>query len=172
MKNTLIKGKLMQAASMRSESTRRSIHRVAPGRRPTFRGFTLIELMIVVLIISILAAVAYPSFMGSVRRNNRTDAHAAMMRMSNNQERFFATNGTYTLDPLALGFELDGADALSQNDHYVLTVAAGPVGIGTSYVITATAVAGDIQADDTGCETYTVDSLGVRTPNPVDSNCW
>jgi type IV pilus assembly protein PilE len=162
----------MQADLMTREPTRRSTRRTGPVFGRALRGFTLIELLIAVLIVAILSAIAYPSFIGSVRRANRSDAQAAMMRMANNQERFFATNGTYTVDPVALGFELDGGDALSENEHYVLTIAAGAAGIGTSYVITATAGAGDMQADDMGCEAYTLDSLGARTPDPAASNCW
>lgn len=135
-------------------------------------GFTLVEAMITATILAMLAMIAYPSFMQSVRKSNRTDAQAALTRASNNLERFFGANGSYTTDAAQLGLTITAGAAYSDNGHYVVTVTAGPTGIGSSYVISATAAAGDIQADDTGCTTLTLDSLGRRTPDPAASRCW
>ena len=136
------------------------------------RGFTLIELMIVVAIIAILVAIAYPSFVQSLRNSNRSDAQAALARVSVNLERFFATNGTYTTNTALLGLQMVGATAYSDANHYVMTVTPGASGIGSSYVLTATAAAGDMQALDTGCTVLSMDSLGRRVPDPNVSRCW
>jgi type IV pilus assembly protein PilE len=135
-------------------------------------GFTLIEVMIVVVIVAILTMIAYPSFMQSVRKSKRTDAHTALTRASNNLERFFGTNNSYTTDAGQLGLMSEGGTAYSDNGHYVMTITGGASGIGSSYVINAEAKVGDMQADDDGCTTLTLDSLGRRTPDPVDSRCW
>lgn len=136
------------------------------------RGVTLIELMIALVIMAILATVAYPSFLQSVRRGHRTDAFAALTRTTTNLERFFATNGTYTTSTALLQLTITGGVAYSDDGHYVMAVAAGPSGIGSSYVVTATATAGDTQADDVGCTVFSIDSVGRRVPNPSASTCW
>ena len=135
-------------------------------------GFTLTELMIAVAIVALLSMIAYPSFMQSVRKSKRTDAHGSLTRTASNLERFFSTNGTYTTDTSQLGLIMDAGTAYSDYSHYIITVAAGATGIGSSYVVNASAAPGDMQADDTGCTALSIDSLGRRTPDPTTSRCW
>ncbi|WP_372880683.1 type IV pilin protein [Psychromonas sp.] len=59
------------------------------------KGFSLIELMIVVAIVGILAMVAYPSYTDSVRQSRRADGQAALLGLAQAMERFYTTNGTY-----------------------------------------------------------------------------
>ena len=59
------------------------------------RGFTLTELMIVVAIVAILAAVAWPSYQDQVRSTNRADAQGALLGLAQAMERHFTQNGTY-----------------------------------------------------------------------------
>ncbi|SHG20370.1 type IV pilus assembly protein PilE [Microbulbifer donghaiensis] len=59
------------------------------------RGFTLIELMIVVAIVAILAAVAWPSYQNHIRATNRADAQGALLGLAQAMERHFTQNGTY-----------------------------------------------------------------------------
>jgi type IV pilus assembly protein PilE len=116
--------------------------------------------------------IAYPSFVQSLRNSNRSDAQAAIARVSVNLERFFATNGTYTINSAQLGLQMDGGDAVSDANHYVISVAAGATGIASSYVITATAAGDSTQAHDAGCTVLSLDSLGQRIPDPNGSRCW
>ena len=70
--------------------------------RHRMRGITLIELMIVVVIVSILAAVAYPNYQEFTARAKRNEARAALLRLATNQERFYLNNNTFTLQRLCL----------------------------------------------------------------------
>lgn len=63
--------------------------------RKSSAGFTLIEVMIVVVIVGILAAVAYPSYQEHVRKAKRADAQAALMELSQFMERYYTSNGRY-----------------------------------------------------------------------------
>lgn len=130
------------------------------------------ELLIALTIVAILTTIAFPSFMQSVRKSKRIDAQTALTNATNNLERFFATNGTYTVDSSQLGLKMDAGSAYSENDHYVVVVAAGATGIGSSYVVTATATADGVQAGDTGCTVLSLDSRGRRIPDPTASRCW
>src|SRR5258708_20456562 len=78
--------------------------RTAPGP-PSPRGFSLIELMVVVAIATILFAVAVPSYMSYMRQARRTEARTALLDLASREERFFSTNGaTYSTTAAQLGY--------------------------------------------------------------------
>lgn len=74
-------------------------------------GFTLIELLIVVAIIGILAAVAYPSYNDSVRKGKRAEARAALMNLLQQQERYLTQNNSYET------FDVGSAGTLPFKDY-------------------------------------------------------
>lgn len=131
------------------------------------RGFTLIELMIVIVIVGILFAVALPSYQSSVLRGHRADAQSILMDISAREERFMAQNNTYTTD-INTAAGLNIGTTTSNNGYYNLTVAACGGGIATCYLLTATATGG--QANDTDCATITLSSAGVTSG--TTANCW
>lgn len=94
-------------------------------------GFTLIELMIVVVIIGILAAIAYPSYQNYSRSTRRSDAQTALLQVANQQERFFTECNWYatTLSGTracgtSAGNGVLGYSTTSPDGHYVISISA------------------------------------------------
>jgi type IV pilus assembly protein PilE len=115
-------------------------------------GFTIIELMIVVAVASVLALVAYPSFIDSVRKGRRAEAVAALAQVQQSQERWRANNPTYTAAMANLKLDLKPGNKTSSG---LYTVSIEEVG-GSKYTATAQAVAGTSQSRDTNCTTMRV----------------
>lgn len=142
------------------------------------RGFSLVELLVTVAIVAIIAAVAVPSYRQYLRRANRADATTALLRLAAAQERFYLQNNTYAsaaqlaaAPPAGLGF------TGTERGYYTVTVQANGGGFQNGFVATATAAAGQRQADDDDCQTFTVNDQGLRTAadgGNADSTdaCW
>ena len=129
------------------------------------RGVTLMELMIVVVIIGILTAIAYPSYRQYVAKAKRNEAKSCLLQIATMQERFYLQNSTYTADMTALGFPV-GANFLTDSTSYVCNVtAASPA----AFAATATYQKGDAEAGK--CATFSIDGVGSKTSTPFD-DCW
>ena len=89
----------------------------------TQQGFSLMEMMIVVAIIGILVAVAYPSYQEKIRETRRTEAIALTTKIMQAQERFFVNNLTYTTNLTQLGFGA-AANLPTENGLYQLSAEA------------------------------------------------
>lgn len=135
------------------------------------RGFTLIEVLIVVAILGVLIGIALPAYNQSVVRSNRAEAKSELLEVASDQERYFSAFNTYIDDALPLNTPTVAArDRTTQNGHYVISVAAGASGIASSFVATATPQ-GD-QADDE-CTTLTLSNTGVRGATGATADeCW
>ena len=142
----------------------------SPDNHRSARGFTLIEILIVVAILGVLASIALPAYQNSVLRSGRAEAKGELMIVASDQERFFSSNNSYSTDATPL-ITTDATTRTTENGLYDITVAAGATGdIATSFVATATAVGS--QTDD-ACTTLTISSIGVRgaTGDTVEE-CW
>ena len=141
-------------------------------------GFTLIELMVVVLIATILIVIAVPSYLNQTLKSHRTEAKSILMDLASRQERYMATNGIYSSSATDMGYSGSWPQNVGSNYYQIsisnvnapaassATAAATP---GT-FKFTATAING--QTKDTQCATFTIDQTGLQTSAPATTGCW
>ncbi|MFA5939422.1 MAG: type IV pilin protein [Sinimarinibacterium sp.] len=139
-------------------------------------GFTLIELMIVIVVIAVLAGIALPSYRGYVLRSNRGLAKTVLSDLSARQESFFSDRKRYalTLDELGLGANpvYVGPDgditATMTGSHYSITL-VNP--LNASFTLQATPV--NQQTADAACAILSITSTGTRAASgPKGQECW
>ena len=130
------------------------------------QGFTLIELMIVVAVVAILSAIAYPSYQEYVRRGHRAEARAGLLQAAQWMERAATAQGTY---PLRAQFPA-GLQAVP-NGRYTIALNSTD---GESFTLTATP-----QGSQSGdrCGAYTLSNTGLRganghTSGAIVTQCW
>jgi len=129
-------------------------------------GFTLLELMITVVILSILAAIAYPSYMGQIQKTRRVDGKSAVLEIAMAEEQYYTMKKNYTADFNLLSIDSALKNKKSKEGYYTLTLAATK----TTFKITAKATGA--QAKDTDCATMAMDQMGVRTSSSNTTGCW
>lgn len=128
-----------------------------------YRGYTLVEVLIVVAIVAILGAIAYPAYTNNVLKSRRAEARSVLQDYAAKQERYFSRNNTYASSLGALN-----VSAASENGHYTIalgTLASPLDSYNESFVLTATAT-GRQAEDQAACHVFTIDSQGSRT------GCW
>lgn len=138
------------------------------------RGFTLIELMIVVVVVAILAAIAIPAWQRYAYRSRRPDGQELLIRIAQAEERYYTNYNRYPVSLSSIGFNTDPAP--SEHGYYTATVAL-PAGdaAGTGFIATAQPQ-GDQAADV--CQSLSIDNTGDKQPDSTkaaqntNGPCW
>jgi len=144
------------------------------SRKHASFGFTLIELMVTVAIVTILATIAVTSYTSQIQKSRRTEAKSALLDLAGREERLFSTTNVYSDKQAFLGYATGGTATITGmsfgNNYYTLTVTVGNPP--TTYLLTATPV--NSQAGDTTCGTFSLDQLGQQTINGTGTvaSCW
>lgn len=129
------------------------------------RGFSLIELMIVVAIVAILGAIGYPSYQRYLLSSHRVEAKEMLLDAANRQETYFMDFNQYASAAAALNM-VD----VSDSGYYHLVISAA----GSSYILFATA--SGTQGSDSDCIFFSIDQDGVRLAENLAGNqndeCW
>ncbi|MEO8224615.1 MAG: type IV pilin protein [Gammaproteobacteria bacterium] len=130
------------------------------------QGFTLIELIIVMVIVSVLAMIAVPSYQDSIRKSRRTDGRVVLNDTAQRLERCYTQFGGYDAAGCAIA---DGEEILSPDGFYTVTV-----GIPDAATWTLTADPEGSQVDDSKCGSLGLTNTGVRsiTGDSDLAHCW
>jgi type IV pilus assembly protein PilE len=143
---------------------------MTPARTAAKRGFTLLELLIVLAIFGLLASIALPTYQQAVRAAARSEGQSLLWQIAANQERYYVDHYSYSTDADPLSKPAQ-ATLTSSTGLYQASVAACTGG-SIRYCFVATAVPSGQQAVDS-CSTLTLSHTGLRgaTGDSVQ-NCW
>lgn len=121
------------------------------------RGFTLLELMIVVAIIGILAAIAYPAYTSQIVKGNRASAQAFLMDVAQRQQQYLLDNRSYASSESALGV----TTPTDVSKFYTISITAPSGAVPPTFTATASPIAGTAQASDV---TLGITEANVKSP--------
>ena len=132
------------------------------------RGYSMIELMIVLAILSIIIAFAYPSYRGHVIKAHRAEGMGELLDLADRLERFYSDQSTYAGATLGSA-TTDLRPVATENSMYNLAIT-----LQNAISFTVTATPQGTQTDDTKCGTFTLTSLGGKSTSGTlpDKKCW
>ena len=139
-------------------------------RRTQQSGFSLIELMIVIVVLGLLLGIAIPNYNGYLERTRRSDARGALLEIAAAQERIYFERNQYTSAIADVwSYQEDGA-SVSNEGYYALSVVLTD---DDTNRFTATATAQGKQSGDDDCDTFTIDETGLKAATGDDADgCW
>lgn len=157
-----------------------------PPNLRILKGFTLIEIMVVVAIVGILAAVAMPAYTSYIARSHRADARTQLLQAAQFMQRFYAANDRYdqdrgtpatpVIDAMPVNLKKSPADGTALYQLNTSIAAAGNYAMtvdSSSFTLTMSPIASGKMAAD-ACGAFTLNSLGVKgvTGTLSRDECW
>jgi type IV pilus assembly protein PilE len=132
------------------------------------KGFTLIELMVVILIVGILSGIAYPSYLDYIQKSRRAEAQSTLIDLASRQEMYYLDHHEYATN-LSSDLGMSANPLITVNGYYSIQTSSATPTIG--FVLTATAIAQ--QSDDSDCATLSINESQKKTATNANStNCW
>ena len=135
--------------------------------RRLHRGFTLIEMMIVLAILAVLAAIALPAYQEQVRKGRRASAQSHLMDIAAKQQQFLLDNRRYAADLTSTELNLNTPTDVS--NFYTITC-CGPSTSATPPLFTATATPKTGQSADLGGADLSIDNAGAKLPTSYNGS--
>jgi type IV pilus assembly protein PilE len=139
-------------------------------------GFSLIEMMIVVLVVAILVAIALPAYQTQMQESRRTSAKTGLLDVASREEKYFSTNNVYTGSFINLGYPASATSTIltvpnSSAGYYNITIALTGATTGADFTATATPIS--TQTTDV-CDKFTITDLGVQgnSGGTQTTGCW
>ena len=153
------------------------MNKTSTKSRNAQRGFSLIELMIVVAIVAIISAFAYPSYQRYVIKTKRSVAQNALLQVADRQQQFFMDNKRFAADITNLGFTAspyvvddNGTSTVASDTGAVYSLSLSNV---TATTWTATAAPlNDQLSRDTYCGSLTITQTGAKGKSGTSDECW
>lgn len=153
-------------------------HHFGPASKNQSQGFTLIEVMVIVVIVGILAAVAYPTYQFAIRKAKRSEGKAALMQLMQQEERYYSQNTTYiTFSSVSTAsnekrFKWFSADNAASSAYEINAAACENDLIQNCVKLTATPGTEKVNASfvDSECGSLSFTSTGLKSANA--KNCW
>lgn len=134
-------------------------------------GFTLIELMVVLVVLGIIVLVALPSYLENVRKGRRLDARLALTATALQLDRCYAECNSYVA--ASCPAPCPTLPITSADGNYQITTGGGSALAANTYTLVATPVAGKPQAADAKCTSFTLTHLNVTSATgTAAANCW
>lgn len=133
------------------------------------KGFSLLELLVAIIIVGILAKLAYPNYLQVIRKTHRVDATVALTDIAQKMERYYTENATYATASLGIA-ATDIAPTTTSGGYYTISISSQTA---TTYTLLATATTkGSQNSDD--CGNYSINSLNVKAVSGAAgvATCW